>query len=239
MMNELINIYCDESCHLESSAITVNNRYMVLGAIACPIKDKDAIFQEIKEIKRQNKLKEFSEIKWTKVTRNKLAAYEALTNYFFSCEQLSFRAIIIDKNQLQHDKFNHTHDQFYYKMYWQMLEWFIDPKNSYHIYLDIKDTQGYLKIEKLHEVLCNSHHDFNKQVVARIQEVRSHENVLIQLADLLIGSISYANRYPQGGQSDAKQRIVDLIKTRTGLSLVRSTSLGARKFNLFNWEGRL
>lgn len=239
MMNKLINIYCDESCHLESSVLTTENRYMVLGAIACPDEVKKEIFHKIKVIKSENSLKEYSEIKWTKVTRNKITAYEALINYFFSCEKLSFRAVIIDKNQLQHNRFNHTHDQFYYKMYWQMLEWFIDPENSYHIYLDVKDTQGYLKVEKLHEVLCNSHHDFNKKVVARIQEVRSHENVLIQLADLLIGSISYANRYPEGGQSYAKQQIVDLVKAHTGLSLIRSTSLGARKFNLFNWEGRL
>ncbi|MCW8452119.1 DUF3800 domain-containing protein [Legionella quinlivanii] len=236
---KLINIYCDESCHLESSIKATENQFMVLGSVACPDAIKKEIFQEIKTIKRENNLREYSEVKWTKVTRNKIAAYEALINYFFSCEELSFRAIVIDKQQLQHNRFNHSHDQFYYKMYWQMLEWFIDPENTYHIYLDIKDTRGYLKVEKLHEVLCNSHHDFNKKIVEKIQEIRSHENVLIQLADILIGSISYANRYPEGGLSYAKQRIVNLVKTSTGLSLVRSTSLGARKFNLLNWEGRL
>ncbi len=30
-----------------------------------------------------------------------------------------------------------------------MLEWFIEPSNRYHIYLDIKDTQGYRKVIKL------------------------------------------------------------------------------------------
>jgi hypothetical protein len=238
LMNELINVYCDESCHLESSAITTDNRFMVLGGIACSNEVKTEIFSQIKTIKKEHGLQHFSEIKWTKVTLIKLEAYKALIDYFFNCQPLSFRAVVIDKERLQHDRFNHSHDQFYYKMYWQMLEWFIDPSNCYHIYLDIKDTQGYLKIKKLHDVLCNSHHDFNRKVVEKIQEVRSHENPLIQLVDLFIGAVSYANRYPDGGVSDAKQSIVDLVKTRSSLSLLRSTSLGARKFNLFHWEGR-
>ncbi len=237
-MKKLINVYTDESCHLESKNITENNRFMVIGGISCPEDRKQAIFKEIKEIKTKNKIRHFSEMKWTKITHNKLGAYEALISYFFACDDLSFRAILIDKEQLEHDRFNHTHDQFYYKMYWQMLEWFIEPSNQYHVYLDIKDTQGYLKVQKLHEVLCHSHHDFNRKVIEKIQEIRSHEIILTQLVDLLIGGISYANRYPSGGKSPAKQKIVALIKNLSGFSLINTTSLGARKFNLFCWEGK-
>ena len=237
-MSQIINIYCDESCHLESSQISPDNRFMVLGGITCSDGEKLAVFEHIKKIKQENGLQHFSEVKWTKVTRAKLNAYEALINYFFDCEALSFRAVIIDKERLDHQRFNHSHDQFYYKMYWQMLEWFIDPSNCYHLYLDIKDTQGYLKVKKLHDVLCNSHHDFNRSVIEKIQEVRSHELAIMQLTDLLIGAVSYANRYPSDGESQAKQDIVDLIKKRSSLTLLRSTSLGARKFNLFHWEGK-
>ena len=123
-------------------------------------------------------------------------------------------------------------------MYWQMLEWFVEPANHYHIYLDIKDTQGVEKVGQLREMLCNSKHDFNRKVIDRIQEVRSHEIALMQLTDLLIGAVSYANRYPEGGQSPAKKELVELLKKRSGVSLQRSTSLGARKFNIFSWEGQ-
>jgi len=237
-MKQLINIYSDESCHLESARITPENRFMVLGGISCPDDKTQSVFQEIKNIKTENDLRHFSEIKWTKVSITKFSAYEALIRYFFQCDLLSFRAIIIDKKQLQHEQFKHTHDQFYYKMYWQMLEWFIESSNRYHIYLDIKDTQGYIKVKKLHEVLRNSHHDFNHKVIEKIQEVRSHEIALMQLVDVLIGAVSYTNRYPEGGESIAKQKMVELIKNLSNLSLIRSTSLDARKFNLFRWEGQ-
>ena len=232
-MKQLINIYADESCHLELSKITVDNRFMVLGGISCPDKNKEEVFQNIKKIKEENQLKHYSEMKWTNVSNAKLNAYKALIHYFFESDVLSLRAVIIDKSQLQHDRFNHTHDRFYYKMYWQMLEWFIEPANRYYLYLDIKDTQGYIKIKKLHEVLCNSHHDFNREVIEKIQEVRSHEITLIQLVDVIIGAVSYANRYPNAGKSHAKQQIVELIKKLSGFSLISTTSLGSRKFNLF------
>lgn len=237
-MKNLINIYCDESCHLESKDVTPENRFMVLGGISCPNDLKQKIFREIKKLKVENHLQHFSEMKWTKISREKLMAYKSLIRYFFENEALAFRAVIIDKEQLIHDAFNHTHDEFYYKMYWQMLEWFIDPSDCYYIYLDIKDTQGYIKINKLHEILCHSKHDFNQEIIKKIQEIRSHENVLTQLVDVLIGAVSYANRYPEGGISIPKQEIVTLIKDLSGFSLIRSTSLGARKFNLFRWEGK-
>ena len=146
--------------------------------------------------------------------------------------------VVIDKTQLNHAQYNQSHNDFYYKSYWQMLEWFIDPKNKYHLYLDLKDTKGSIKIKNLQSVLCNSKHDFDRKVIEKIQEVRSHEIAILQLTDLLIGAISYANRYPKDGNSKAKNEIVKLIQERSKTSLRLSTSIGARKFNIFCWEGQ-
>ncbi|HRI76958.1 MAG TPA: DUF3800 domain-containing protein [Alphaproteobacteria bacterium] len=236
-MSKLFNIYCDESCHLENVSITADNRYMVLGGILCEASQKEEIFDRLKDIKKEHDMTHASEMKWTKVSNGKLQAYKDIVNYFFD-SQLSFRAVIIDKAQLRHEDFNHTHDAFYYKMYWQMLEWFMEPSCAYNIYLDIKDTKGVAKVARLHEVLCNSTHDFDREIVLKMQEVRSHEIALMQVVDILIGAVSYASRYPEGGVSKAKNEIVSLIRHRTGLTLTSSTLLGASKFNLFHWEGR-
>jgi len=50
---ELINIYADENCHLETLKITVDNRFMVLGGISCPEKNKEEIFKDIKKLKKK------------------------------------------------------------------------------------------------------------------------------------------------------------------------------------------
>ncbi len=234
-MKPLINIYCDESCHLEAKKIDASNRYMVIGGISCPAEQRSGVFKRISQIKTENKLPSYSEVKWTKVSNKNVDCYRDLINYFFDQNDLSFRGVSVDKEQLRHKEFKQTHDEFYYKMYWLMLEWFIEPSNRYHIYLDIKDTQGAEKIQKLHEVLSNSQHDFDRHIIQRIQEVRSHEIALLQIADILIAAVSYACRYPSGGESKAKNDLVELVKSRSWSSLKRSTTLGARKFNLLQW----
>ena len=86
----------------------------------------------------------------------------------------------------------------------------------------------------IREVLSNANYDFSREIIERIQHVRSHDINLLQLADLLIGAISYNARGLTG--STAKNNIIQIIKTRTGLSLTRNTLPGARKFNLCIWR---
>ena len=242
-MNKLFNIYCDESCHLEPSSNTLKTQFMVIGGVACFEKKKDEAFKKIKEMKRKENFSSSFEVKWTKISKSKLKFYENFINYFFDCDFLSFRAIIIDKNQLNHKKFSQTHDDFYYKMYWQMLNWFIEQpyhsgegQHTYHTYLDIKDTLGQKKITKLHEILSKPHKNIN--LMKKIQEVRSHEIAIMQITDLLVGAVAYANRYPSGGKNEAKNSIVSLIQQLSKKQLRYSSSFPENKFNLFKWKGK-
>lgn len=55
--------------------------------------------------------------------------------------------VIPDKTELHHQKFNQTHDNFYYKMYFDLLKTIFEPKAFYDIYVDIKDSQGQKKLK--------------------------------------------------------------------------------------------
>lgn len=110
----------------------------------------------------------------------------------------------------------------------------LGPKNEYRIYLDIKDTRSASKIAKLHEVLCNNLYDFRREILRHIQTVRSHEVQLLQLCDVLLGAVGYANRNLH--TSPAKERLVERIRQRSSYSLRRSTLIGESKFNLFAWR---
>lgn len=225
------NIYCDESCHLENDP----HKAMVLGAIWCAKDDRQQLFDRMKEIKIKHGFKHNFEIKWNKVSQSKIAFYREVINFFFDSDKLNFRALVVaDKHELEHDKYEQTHDEFYYKMYFDMLKVIISPHASYYIYLDLKDTQGYEKVEKLHEVICNAHYDFSKNVIKRIQEVRSEEVSLLQLTDLIIGALCYLHRGLN--ESAAKLELIELIKKRSGYSLTQKTLPTERKFNLFIWH---
>lgn len=232
-MSTEYNIYCDESCHLENDG----QKAMVLGAIKCPKEQRIRIAKEIKAIKLRHNLPTNFEIKWTKVSNSKLSFYLELVNYFFSAPELSFRAIVIaDKSKLQHSLYGNSHDDFYYKMYFLLLDVMLENSNHYNVYLDIKDTQGSHKVEKLHEVLANANYDFDRDMIQKIQQVHSHEVEHLQLADLLIGALGYLHRGLNS--SSAKQAIIKRIQDLSHLSLIQKTLPTARKFNLLVWEGR-
>lgn len=208
---------------------------MAVGAIFCPQNSTKKISKEIYDLKSKHKIGHDVEFKWLKVSKNKLPFYLELIDYFFSQPDLSFRSLIVNnKSKLDHELFNQTHDDWYYKMYYQLIKPMIDKNNSYNIYLDIKDTRSETKVKKLHEVLANSLHDFNYSLIKKVQSIRSHETNLMQITDLLLGAISYANR--NEGNSAAKKSFIEKITALSGSDLKSTTYLNAVKFNLFFWN---
>lgn len=225
------NIYCDESCHLEHD----KQKYMVLGGIICEKSNKNKIKRDIIEIKSRNNIKEKAEIKWNKVSPSKINYYKEIVDYFFSSNDLRFRALIIDKTQLRHEKFNQTHDDWYYKMYYQLLLNLVEPKQENYIYLDIKDTKSAKKVEGLKQYLSFKLMDYEFEIIKNIQSINSQESVIMQMADLLIGAIGYRNRkvYNEENSSIAKRELMMYIIEKSGYSLNKSTFLSEKKFNLF------
>lgn len=222
MNNEEINIYCDESCHL----LNDDSNVMVLGGIICLKEERLKIFKDIKEIKKKYNL-EFYEMKWTKISTTKLDFYKEIVSYFFESDILRFRGLIIpDKSILNHTKFNQTHDKFYYKMYYDLLNTVTRPPYKYNVYIDIKDTQGYYKVNELRSFLSSN--------VNKIQEVRSHEIELIQLADIIIGANEYYCR--NISTSNAKLEIVNFINEYclkfNKKNMNKTTDYCATKYNL-------
>jgi len=231
-MTQVFNVYCDESCHLEHD----HQDIMVLGAIWCSLEKTRDIACSIRNIKERNGLAQGFEIKWTKVSPGKIGFYADLIDYFFAEEDLHFRALIAGKAKLQHGAYGQSHDEWYFKMYFTMLKAIMRPNATYRIYLDIKDTRSAPKVKKLWDVLCNNAYDFSREIIQKVQTVRSHEVEQLQLADLLIGAITYVNRNLSG--SSAKQHMVKLIRARSHYSLTRSTLYKEEKLNLFRWNAQ-
>jgi hypothetical protein len=232
-MSQTNNVYCDENCHMEND----HQSLMVLGAVWCPIDKVRDITERLREIKQEQGLNSHFELKWTKVSPAKLVYYHRVMDYFFDDDDLHFRALIVpDKSKLQHTRFNQDHDDWYYKMYFDLLKILLTPDAQFNIYLDIKDTRSAPKIARLHDVLSNNVLDFDRSIIRKVQTVRSHEVEILQLADLLIGAVSYANRNLQ--TSEAKLALVQRMRTRSHYHLDRSTLYRESKVNLFHWRAR-
>lgn len=232
----IYNFYCDESCHLpnDNSLGGANKKILVLGGVEIPKAKKIEICTRIKEIKLKHNISKYQELKWTKISPTNVPLYLDIIDYFFDCDDIIFRGLVAkDKDNLDHTKFNQSFDDWYYKMYWQLLN-VIDPRYYYNIFIDIKDTNGGSRIKKLHDVLCNSKYDFNRKIIRQVQQVRSHEIEIIQIADIFTGALAYIHRNLK--TSKAKSQIIDRIKMRSKYKLLESTLRGEQKFNLFIWK---
>lgn len=217
MANKTFNIYCDESCHLEHD----HKPYMLLGNISCAYPQVKRHSERIKEIKKKHHF--YAEIKWTNVSQSKLQFYSELIDYFFDTD-LKFRAIGIQKKQIKLEAPNTMYDDFYYKMYYRLLNYKIDTTDHYNVFLDIKDTWSNTKANKLKDIL-----NVQFGVFRKVQCIRSEESILLQMTDLLMGAISYEINV-QDKRSSAKRKVLAQIKKHCP-DLSHSNS--SNKLNLF------
>lgn len=227
------NLYCDESCHLERD----NSNVMVLGALILPKDKKEEIKDRIIDIKTKHGVSAHVEVKWTKASKPKIGLYTDLVDYFFDDDDMRFRVLVADKTHLRHEDYNQSHNDWYYKMYFTMLNRLFDSSNTYNVYLDVKDTHSVQRAAKLNEICANSHYDFNHKCIQKIQPIRSDEVQMMQIVDVINGAVCRANRTDIKPPVGAKKEIVRRIQNRSKLKLTQSTTPGARKFNLFVWTG--
>lgn len=198
-MSKTFNIYCDESTHL----IHDGHPYMLLGYISIAYPQIRIAKQEIKAIKSRHNYDE--EFKWTNVHDATYKVYAELIDWFFM-NDLEFRAVVVDKSQIDETRPEYTFNDFYFRMYFQLLHTKVDFQNTYNVYMDIKDTCSGEKLETLKKIMS-----YNSSI-GRFQFIRSHESVFIQLADVLIGAINYNLRIEKGdvsGKVLAKRKIIE------------------------------
>ena len=222
-MSKTFNLYCDESTHL----IHDGHPYMLLSYISIAYPQIRLAKEEIKAIKRKFNYTE--ELKWTNVHSATYKVYAELVDWFFM-NDLEFRAVVVDKSQIDEKRADYSFNDFYFRMYFQLLHTKVDFQNRYNVFLDIKDTCSGEKLEKMKKIMSY------KSSIGTLQFIPSRESVFIQLADVLMGAINYNLRIQKGdvkGNVIAKLKLIEKIKRHSNISLNTTTPLSRNKFNLF------
>ena len=226
------NVYCDESCHLVSN----DSKYMLIGAIYCSKYKVKKVNEYIEHLKENYNLSDKIELKWNKIDKKTEKLYLDIINYFFNNDDLKFRVIVVDKTQLNHEKYNQTENDFYHKAYYDMLKYIITPGNSYNIYPDIKDTNSYYYHQIMLNYLRIKMSDTNKKTIKKVQPIRSYEAPILQINDILIGALSYYYRKLSG--NSVKLNIINEIKKLYQNDFDISSYYSNTKFNIFIWRSK-
>ncbi len=223
------NIYLDES-----SIDNPTNQKMVIGGVFVMREKAKEVSKLIKKIKVAHSF--HSEIKWTKVDKRKFSFYSDLASQLLSLdpEVFSFHCIVVPKNKVNY-KLYHNGDKelAFFKFTYELLKQRVKDKKTYYIFPDFKPTRVRERTKNLQSYL-SGHAYFNKQecIIKHVQAYDSHENVLIQIADLFCGAVGYVhNNFPEDTPKSDLTKIIAKGLNRNDLSFCSYRS--ENKFNIF------
>ncbi len=229
------NIYCDESRYSNPF-----EQYFLIGAVILPRGDKSLIEKRLKAVKR--KFGFMPELKWNNVTEAKLPYLNELLQVFFTSD-IDFRAIVVDKSQLNKSRSGQIPEISFYKFYYLLLRGTLQSYTDYYVFLDQREKQSKGSIGELWRFLDNSliklHPADEKKdepgKIAQIQEINSQESIFLQLLDVLMGAVGYYWNGFRG--SPAKVKFVgNLTRWLEKPDLKFSSQLYDKKWNQFVWN---
>ena len=97
-MSDTINIYCDESCHLERD----RQPLMVLGAVRILADKAPEMSRRMRELKARHRMPERYELKWTTVSKGREDYFRDVLDDFLDDDDLQFtrRYLAAQKQQM-------------------------------------------------------------------------------------------------------------------------------------------
>jgi hypothetical protein len=230
MNSEIYNVYCDESRHDDQKS-----DFMVIGSIWCPRKHKDDWVHRLK--KYRDEFNTWGEWKWKNVSPSRLPLYKQIVSDFVKDNALRFRAIVINRNELDYETFHAGDEELgFYKFYYLLLERWIEADCEYYMLLDFKQNRDRKRVPVLKAVLQNAVKSRNA-VIKALEPLVSKQALPVQVVDVLIGAIGY--QYNEVQTSAAKLELCAYLAGLMGYpNLKISTFRSEKKFNVFRFEPR-
>lgn len=234
MKNEILKyLYIDESCYLKNDSTDV----MCIAGIVVPEVYIGEYKRMIKEIKFSHGIRH--ELKWNTISNTSIDLYRELIDFFFS-SKMELRAILIkNKKNLSADNLtSNQYNDYYYALIEKLIRFTARHGNESEcikrVFLDFKDAYGVNKLMRISSNL-NKSAGIESRIEA-MQNIRSHESVFIQMADIMAGAISYRARNLNTGK--AKCAIIHMIESLSGYCLSEGTEPGDDKFSIYDFQPR-
>jgi hypothetical protein len=209
----LHDIYIDESSQTQ-------NRFLILGGLIVPTKHVGAFDEYV----RRTRLPELphGEMKWTKVSPTKLAAYQRVTKAVLRpppgpFNLIEFHSLAVDTHKLKDKVFNSgSREVGFNKEIFQLCQKFgrIHRFPLFHVYLDQRNTSS--STDELRNIL-------NRGVMLkqperdwpyrRLHFRDSSKCQSLQIVDIMIGAIAFRlnGHYAAPGASLAKRELSDHV----------------------------
>lgn len=225
------DVFIDESCYLPDD----QHHCIACGGLFVPKELVRPISKELKLIFKKYKF--IKEFKWNNISQSRLQLYkDALEISLFSNERIWFRSVITEDKSLINFNYNNSNsDEYWYKMVYYLLNNTNNDNKQFRIFLDYRNTWGKNRIEQLKKYL-------NPDKFVYFQSLHSHDSILIQISDIILGALTYNLRknlffnnysFNYVVKNKIKDDFIDYLKNRTNVDFLKQTSLFEKKFNIF------
>lgn len=218
-------VYCDESRHDGSD----RNPYLAIGGLWVPTAQKAGLTKDLRALCREQGLG--AELKWSKVSRQRFAAYRAVVDFFFARE-LHFRVILVEQAKLDYAHFKGGDEELgFYTFYYEMLIQWLQQPVTYNLLLDFKKNKGADRYRVLER--CLRRKVPKDTTISGVHVIDSADSPLAQLADVLIGAA--AATWCGAPADRPKGRLAGYIAQKAGRSSLKvvDASPTFTKLNLF------
>jgi len=232
---------------MDESGIS-NHRFTVVGAICLQSAFIPQVHASIQQFRDNHNM--HSELKWAKVSNQKLSEYKALVEYFFALNNLNilqFHCIIFDNHGANHTKYNQgDQDVGLSKLYYQLMVHRFGrncgPAGDLCVCVDRRNSstslQDLLRMANAGIARdCGIAHAPLKQLIP----LDSHEDDLLQLNDVILGAVCAARngKHLLAAGRQAKRDLAKMVLEKSGLdSFERDSPRGLIRFTVWNMRMR-
>jgi hypothetical protein len=224
----VLHIYCDESSTAE--------RYMLFGGVITTETNAGDLSEVIDRWRTKHGM--HRELKWGKVSRQKLPAYCSLIDLFAEHARqgfLHFNVIVFDTHQIDYKTYHQGRKELgFYRFYYRFVLYKFgiyahDASYSMRVFLDERSELDAKRLEVMQIVLnrgIRKRYGLNTDVVRSVEAQQSHQSNLMQLADVIMGAVGFHcnGLHRRLNASPARRALAAHIAERAGLRELSSNT---------------
>lgn len=234
------------ACYADESSI-VQERYSVVSGTVVRSDRLKIVLNGIARLREKHKM--FAELKWSKVSNQKIDAYTEFVDFFFDMRAkgyLAFHATTFDNQKWDHRKYNENDpDIGLSKLYYQMLlHQFIGSYGDLaSLYICLDRRRSSTSLDDLHRILnAGAAKEFGLGFgpVRVLTAKDSKKSDMIQMNDIILGAVAaHKNgKHAQNNTRAAKRDLALYVARRGGLGEYRSTNQPSPSFRVWNFRPR-
>lgn len=176
-----------------------NDRFTLVGGLCMHRDTYQRVYETLEAFSEKHNMK--SELKWSKISNQKLEEYKALVDCFFALNNtnhLQFHSICFDSHQWNHKKYNNgDSDIGLSKLYYQLiLHKFVKTHgNKGTLYVRVDHRNSSTPLEQIRNMLnatAARDHGITTQPVKQFVSEDSKKCRLLQLNDVILGAVCAA-----------------------------------------------